>query len=121
MNRMTQISRMTKFYFLLIFIALALCSFCHSVKKHKAGRWLRKARKGHNSPPATKWIGGVARSDEVVKKTIHKNLRVSAPFRVKITCSFCSFCLKTQSREVVKPEKYTSCTNKVIVSLCIMH
>ena len=88
MNRMTQISIMTKFYFLLIFIALALCSFCHSVKKHEATRWLRKARKGHNSPPATKWIGGVARSDEVVKKTIHKNLRVSAPFRVKTTFNF---------------------------------
>ena len=49
------------------------------------------------------------------------NFQLSCDFSAKITCSFCSFCLKTQSREVVKSEKYTSYTNKVIVSLCIMH
>ena len=49
MNRMTQISRMTKFYFLLIFIAFSLMlilSFCQKTRSHEV---VKKARKGYNS------------------------------------------------------------------------
>ena len=71
MNRMTQISRMTKFYFLLIFIALALCSFCHSVKKHEATRWLKKARKGQNSSSENlKKIRGTSKSSRVSEQCL---------------------------------------------------
>ena len=56
----------------------------------------------NNSPPATKWIGGVPRRGEVVKNMsflsfCQKNLRVSAYFQRENNLPILSFCLTSTS------------------------
>ena len=48
-----------------------------------------QAHKGHNSPPATKWIGGVRQSREVVKNMSFLS------FCQKKSASFSAFCVRT--------------------------